>query len=313
MIVFLLNSYLLILAILIWFKVLPFNLFWKVSPVLVLLALLVGLFIPMGWGAPSGPVLVGRQSVQIVPNVAGEVVDVPVAANVALKAGEVLFRIDPTPFDAQVRALDAQLKLAELRLEQMTQLQHSNAGTMFNVQQRQAERDQLQAQRDAAQWNLDGTVVRAPADGYVTNVRLRKGARVSSLSASPAMAFIDTSETIIALQIQQIDARYVEIGQKIEASFKYLPGEIFTGRVEAILPAISTGQAAPSGLAITPKDVPTAPFIVRIALDDVDVARRLPVGSTGEAAIFTDRVTASHVIRRVMLRMTSILNYVVPF
>jgi len=39
----------------------------------------------------------------------------------------------------------------------------------------------------------------------------------------------------------------------------------------------------------------------------------LPAGSTGEAAIFTDHVKAAHVVRRVMLRMTAILNYVNPF
>jgi multidrug resistance efflux pump len=55
-----------------------------------------------------------------VPSVAGEVIDVPVMPNEPLKAGDVLFRIDPTPYEAQLRGLDAQLKLAELRLGQMT-------------------------------------------------------------------------------------------------------------------------------------------------------------------------------------------------
>jgi hypothetical protein len=49
---------------------------------------------------------------------------------------------------------------------------------------------------------------------------------------------------------------------------------------------------------------------VRIKLDDAGVMKRLPAGSAGEAAIFTEHVTASHVIRRVMLRMTAILNYI---
>ena len=82
MIVFLFNVYLLILFLLVWFKVVNFNLFWKISPLIVLLVLLIGLFIPMGWGAPSGPVILVRQSVQIVPNVAGEVIEVPVSPNV---------------------------------------------------------------------------------------------------------------------------------------------------------------------------------------------------------------------------------------
>jgi hypothetical protein len=62
-----------------------------------------------------------------------------------------------------------------------------------------------------------------------------------------------------------------------------------------------------------PSEVQAAPFIVRIKLDDPEMARRLPAGSTGLAAIFTEHVTASHVIRQVLLRQTAILNYVNPF
>lgn len=313
MIVFLFNVYLLVLFLLVRFKIVPFNLFWKVSPLLVLVMLTVGLFIPMGWGAPSGPLLVGRHSVQIVPDVAGEVVEVPVQPNTPLKAGDVLFRIDPTIYRAQVDALSSQLKFAELRHGQMTQLQRGDAGRAFDVQQREAEVDQLKAQLDGAKWNLEKTVVRAPADGYVTNLALRKGARVSSLPLAPVMAFIDTSDTIIAMEIAQINARYIEAGQPVEVTFKFFPGRIFSGRVETFLQAVATGQVQPSGLAVTPKAVTSAPFVVRIKLDDADLAKGLPAGTTGNAAIYTDHVTAAHVIRKVMLRMTAITNYVNPF
>jgi multidrug resistance efflux pump len=120
MIVVLLNVYLVILFLLVKLRIVRFNLFWKVSPVIVFLLLLVGLFIPMGWGAPQGAAVVVRNSVAIVPDVAGEVIEVPVAANVPLKAGDVLFRIDSVPYDAQVKAIEAQLKLSATRLAQMS-------------------------------------------------------------------------------------------------------------------------------------------------------------------------------------------------
>jgi hypothetical protein len=60
MIVALFNVYLVILFFLVKFKIVPFNLFSKVSPLLVLLLLMFGLFIPMGWGAPQGPAMVVR-------------------------------------------------------------------------------------------------------------------------------------------------------------------------------------------------------------------------------------------------------------
>ena len=310
MIAVLLNSYIAILALFVWLKVIPFNMFWKISPVVVLLALLFGLFIPMGWGAPSGPVALIRNSVQIIPSVSGEVIDIPATANVPLRAGDVLFRIDPTTYKAQVEAIDAQLKFAELRLSQMSELYARDAGRRFDVEQRQSEVDQLKAQLDGAKWNLEKTTVVAPADGYVTNLTLRKGARVTG--QSPVMAFIDTSEVLLGAEIAQVDARYIETGQKAEVTFKTFPGQVYTGRVETVLQAISTGQAAVSGLAVTPSEIQSAPFVVRIKLDDSALAARLPAGSTGVAAIFTDHVKASHVIRQVLLRQIAITNFVNP-
>ena len=307
------NVYLVLLFAIVKLGLVRFNLFWKVSPLIVLLLLMFGLFIPMGWGAPQGAAMVVRNSVAIVPDVAGEVTEVPVTANTPLKTGDVLFRIDPTPFDAQVKAITAQLKLSDTRLSQMTQLFERDSGRGFDVEQRQSEVDQLKAQLEGAQWNLDKTVVRAPADGYVTNVALRKGARVANLPLAPVMAFIDTSDTLIGVEIAQNDARYVRVGQDAEITFKAMPGRVYAAKVESILQAVATGQVQVSGLAVAPKAVQSLPFVVRIKLDDAEFARALPAGATGEAAIFTDRVKAAHVIRKVLLRQVAIINYVNPF
>jgi RND family efflux transporter MFP subunit len=238
---------------------------------------------------------------------------VPVAANAPLKAGDVLFRIDPVPYNAQVKAIEAQLKLSATRLAQMTQLFERDSGRGFDVEQRQSEVDQLKAQLEGAQWNLGKTTVKAPADGYVTNVALRKGARVANLPLAPVMAFIDTSNTLIGVELAQIDARYVAPGQPVEVTFKYLPGRVFTGKVETVLQAIATGQVQTSGLAVQSKAIEAAPFVARLKLDDAGLADSLPAGSTGTAAIFTDRVRAAHVIRKVLLRQIAITNYVNPF
>jgi RND family efflux transporter MFP subunit len=313
MIVAMLCVYLVLLFVLVRLHVIRFNLFWKVSPFVVLLLLNIGLFIPMGWGAPQGPVLLVRNSVAIVPDVAGEVIDVPVEANKPLKAGDVLFRIDPVPFEAQVKAIEAQLKLSATRLAQMTQLFERDSGRGFDVEQRQSEVDQLKAQLEGARWNLDKTTVRAPGDGYVTNVALRKGARVANLPLAPVMAFIDTSDTLIGAEITQINARYIAPGQPVEATFKFMPGQVYPGKVESVLQAVASGQVQTSGLAATTKEIVSAPFVVRIRLDDAAVARRLPAGSTGDAAIFTEHVKVAHIIRKVLLRQIAITNYINPF
>jgi hypothetical protein len=50
-----------------------------------------------------------------------------------------------------------------------------------------------------------------------------------------------------------------------------------------------------------------------LKLDDDDVLKKLPAGSTGTGAIFTDAVKPTHIIRKVLLRQLAILNYVNPF
>jgi multidrug resistance efflux pump len=148
----------------------------------------------------------------------------------------------------------------------MTQLQLSDAGRAFDVQQRQADVDKLKGQFEGAKWNLEKTVQLAPANGYVTNVGLMKGARVANLPLSPVMAFIDTSQTVVGVEIQQIYTRYIEPGQEVEVTFKFYPGQVFTGKVESMLEATSSGQVLATGTAVTPKQVTAAPFVVRESL-----------------------------------------------
>src|SRR5262249_4377613 len=183
-------------------------------------------------------------------------------------------------------------------LSKVSELERTPAGRAFDVQQRQAGVEQLKAQIEGARWNLEKSVVRAPADGFVTNLALRKGARVGNLPLSPVMAFIDTSDTLIGVEVAQNDSRFIQPGHAVELTFKFLPGQIHTGKVMTVVQAISSGQTEVSGRAITPAALQTAPFVVRVKLDDEALARRLPAGSVGDAAVFTDRIKPAHVIRK---------------
>jgi len=77
-----------------------------------------------------------------------------------------------------------------------------------------------------------------------------------------------------------------------------MPGAIYTGRVESMLQAIASGQTQTSATAVALKTIQSAPFVVRVKLDDAGFAKRLPAGSTGEAAIFTGHVKAAHASAR---------------
>lgn len=87
MIIFLTLCYVAVLALLIKLGVIRLNLWWKLSPLVWLVMLLVVLFIPMQWGAPTGTVQVYQYVVEVIPNVSGKVVEVPVKPLSPLKEG----------------------------------------------------------------------------------------------------------------------------------------------------------------------------------------------------------------------------------
>jgi multidrug resistance efflux pump len=51
---------------------------------------------------PSGRVTVTGRVVEVTPNVTGQIVAIPVKPNVPVKANDVLFQIDPAPFQYKV-------------------------------------------------------------------------------------------------------------------------------------------------------------------------------------------------------------------
>jgi multidrug resistance efflux pump len=84
-----------------------------------MLLLFIVLFIPMQWGAPSGNVTQYQFVVEIVPNVSGTIIEVPIEGNRPLKKGDVLFKIDPRPYQYRVDQVKAALAEAEQAVPQL--------------------------------------------------------------------------------------------------------------------------------------------------------------------------------------------------
>ncbi|MFA9475887.1 MAG: HlyD family secretion protein [Filomicrobium sp.] len=313
MIAFLTLCYVGLLAVLVWLKILPNKLWTWLSAVAWVVLLFVVLFIPMQWGAPAGSARILTYTVQIIPNVAGPVLEVPVEANRPIKKGDVLFTIDPTTYEAALEATQAQLDFQEVRLQQYEKLASTAAGTRFQVEETAALVKQLTAELEGAEWNLNETTVRAPADGYVTYLALRPGQRVVTFPLQPAMTFVDTSRKIVGMQIQQIHQRYIKRGQEVEMAFKTQPGRIYTGKVKAIIQVTHESQAVISGTVPTAQPIHAEPFFVRVQLDDREAAKDLPAGTAGTAAIYTKSAAMTHIIRKVMIRMESYMNYIIPW
>ena len=94
-------------------------------------------------------------------------------------------------------------------------------------------------------------------------------------------------------------------------AFDRLPGRTLTGRVESVVPGTGQGQLPPSGILMEWTDQPIpGRFGVRLKIDDQYGDLPLAAGASGVAAVYTDRAQAIRIVRKVVIRMNSWLNYI---
>ncbi|MGF6770658.1 multidrug resistance efflux pump [Paraburkholderia sp. GAS199] len=355
------------------FRLLPWNIITgSITIVLPIIALTV-LVLTLNVIAPSSEdVRVIRYVVQVVPQVRGRVIEVPVTGNTPVHKGDVLFKIDPTPFALQVKALEAQLvnaqgsankrtqdlvaatakstavrsqiDLATRRVAENRELVAHGAGDRFALEQAeatlkslqadlagaraqeaqvrallgatvdddQAEVAQIRAQLETAKWDLSQTTVVAPADGVVINLQLRPGSIVTPLLQNPAMSFVENDYQVIAL-FDQNELRMVAPGDEAEIALKTIPGKVLKAQVVSIVWAQGQGQLTPGGLLPLTGAEPTPPgrFAVRLEILPEDRDLFLAAGARGHAAIYTDHIEEIQILRKVIIRVGSYVNYLV--
>jgi len=261
----------------------------------------------------SNQLIVYRTNVQMVPRVAGRVIEVAVERNTPVTKGDVLFRLDPRAYQYKLDRLNAELKLAEIRLNQATILAERNAGPIVDVQRREAEVNSLKAQVDSAELDLAETVVYAPSNGYVTALLLQPGFVATQFR--PALTFIDTDRVFVGAAFKQQSLQLAALGDPAEIALDRFPGRIFTGKVSAITEASGSGIVAANAAipTFTEKGVPHARFFVQFELDNAEIAKTLPPGASGAAAIYSSKgVQQTSMIRRVAIRFYTFFNYILP-
>jgi multidrug resistance efflux pump len=98
-------------------KLLPWTTPWKVAVVIFPVVALAATILMLNIFAPTTTdVRVVKYVVPIVSQVRGRVIEVPVQNNRPVKKGDVLFKIDPVPYESEVHSLEAQLVSAEAKV-----------------------------------------------------------------------------------------------------------------------------------------------------------------------------------------------------
>lgn len=235
---------------------------------------------------------VRAEQVGITPQVSGSILQLNVRDNQLVKAGEVLFTIDDTPY--RIALLDAQAQLAKTRAElakaKVAQSKAASdaarrrdlsrnvisaedlesAGTALStanavLEAAKAVTGVAQASLEHAQWQLSQTVIKAPVDGWVTNLSTRVGDYASV--GRPLFALVDSHSFYVIGYFEETKLRHIRAGDSAEVIL-YSSKKKLQGHVSSIGRAI-VDQSVESGTGLVADIKPNIPW--------VRLAQRVPV------------------------------------
>ena len=209
------------------------------------------------------------------------------------------------------RSVEAQSRAAEVQAIAARDSVQQKLGAKVDGEYAQVA--QIRAQLETAKWNLDQTTTRSPCDCYVINLALRPGAFVAPLPVTAVMTLVEADGQVVALFYQN-ELHQVEPGNEAEFALNTLPGQIIKAKVDSVIWAQGAGQMPVSGtLPMTGMlAAPPQRFAVKFKIDEKDRGQFLAAGASGEAAIYTNHLAALHILRKVILRVSSNLNYIIP-
>lgn len=168
----------------------------------------------------------------------------------------------------------------------------------------------LKSQIAEATYNLEQTTVRAPSDGYVTQVLARPGTTAVRLPFKPVMIFIPQQKRQVVAVFRQNSILRLTQGDKVEVVFNGLPGKIYGGSVTRVLPVVPDGSYQASGvLQGLNAGAQQEGVYVMIDLDPTADLDKLPDGVTAQTAVYTEHFEHLSIMRKVLLRMTSWMHY----
>jgi multidrug resistance efflux pump len=221
--------------------------------------LLTGILLVMNYNHPyTKSARIYFTTTPIMPAVKGRVVDVPVETNTQLKAGDVLFRIDPRPYEYAVEQKKALLAEAEQNVKQLKAASDQAASVVEKVKvQLRLAQDEYDRQ---AQLFERKVIAQAALDIATRNIDAAKQALAESQSAAEKARLAYESEiggvntTVARLQAELSDAEY-----NLDQTVTRAPG-----------PGYVTQMALRPGMYVIP--APLRPVMVFVHTDDQQLA-----------------------------------------
>ena len=189
------------------------------------------------------------ESVEIRPRVSGYITEVHIEAGAIIKKGDLLYVIDPRPYQAdfdraaaEFERMQAQLKLAQIELDRAKDLRTKNTISASEFDQKAATYQgasaaaaSAEAAKNSAALNLEFTQIKSPIDGRVSDARITLGNLVQPgagpesvlttvVSVDPIYAKVDADENAILKYVKLSDE-----GKRVSARTAKIPAFVELG------------------------------------------------------------------------------------
>lgn len=227
------------------------------------------------------------ETVQVQAQVTGQIIAREFKDGVDVKKGDLLFRIDPRPYEAVLAAAKADFALAQANLKRQTELATKNVTATQELDTARANAMRAEAAVAAAQVNLDFCSIQSPIDGRAGLRNVDVGNVVSP--SSPPLVLIQgmdpiyTDFTIAEPDIPLVKRYLGNPNVKVMTDSEGDNVEPRTGELYFMDTSVQPGAGTVKARAVTPnpdRALWPAQFVhVRLVLDNLKDAKLVPSGA----------------------------------
>ena len=251
--------------------------------------------------------LIYRQQIELRSEVIGQVSEMLVEEGDEVKRDQILMRLDPRTFNADVEQQKAYVRIQTIAIERQKQdlkniaskwqrnknlyerkmigqdafelIDNQYALSKIDLRSREEGLAQAQATLDKAIERLAKTVFRSPIDGIATSVDIKLGetaiSGTTNIAGSNLITVADPSSILVEVLVDEADIADVSIGQQVDVFAVAYPDRALTGTVESIATSAKRSSYR-QGLSFTVKILLESP-------EDIDIRP----GMSCRAEIFT--------------------------
>lgn len=291
-------------------KLLPWSRATQVVAALIGLLIILVVIGLLNTRTPSGRVTVVARVNQIAPVVGGVLANVPAEANKPVEAGSVLLELDKRPFQYAADEAEATLRIAKATLARKQEVFDRGSGSVSeqSLDESRAAFDQAKARLDRARYDLEQTIVRAPAAGVVTSLGVSVGDQARPLE--PVIPFIRTDSMFLAGVFSQNGLDAMPTGTPVKVVLKRLPGRIFSTKVVRTVAGTASGQLPIGAKLFGAADVGSDSDALVVLAWPEGLDRNIAIaGTVGSATAFGPDAGAMGILATILLYVKMLGTY----